>query len=159
MSSAGEELRAALDAALPRLRAMDPAAASARPRPERWSPQEELGHLVDSATNNHTRFLRAFSEPDLICPPYDQDAWVEAGAYAGARWPDLVELWGLLNHQIARVMDRAAGEVAERPRTRHNLDRVAWKTVPADEPTTLGYFMHDYVGHLRYHLERILGRP
>ena len=27
--------------------------------PEKWSKKEILGHLIDSATNNHQRFIRA----------------------------------------------------------------------------------------------------
>jgi hypothetical protein len=39
----------------------------------------------------------------------------------------------------------------------HNLDEIAWKTVPAQEPATLDYFMRDYVGHLKHHVRQILG--
>ena len=30
---------------------------------------------------------------------------------------------------------------------------------PKEEPATLEYFMRDYVGHLRHHLDQILPEP
>lgn len=33
---------------------------------------------------------------------------------------------------------------------RHDLDALAWVPVPGDQPTSLGYFMRDYVAHLRH---------
>lgn len=154
--TSGNELRATIEQALPSLRSMDPAAAARRPREGAWSPKEELGHLVDSASNNHQRFVRALFVDDLVFPGYDQDEWVAAQGYAEAPLDELVELWGTFNRQIARVMDRTPADRADLPRVRHNLHQIAWEPVPAGEPATLRYFMRDYVGHLGYHLERIL---
>ena len=36
-------------------------AVSHKPAPNRWSKKEILGHLIDSAANNHQRFVRAKS--------------------------------------------------------------------------------------------------
>ena len=44
-----------------------------------------------------------------------------------------------------------------RERVKHNLDQIGWRTMPATEPTTLDYFMDDYVGHLEHHLRQVLG--
>src|SRR5664279_1547105 len=38
-------------------------AVSHKPAPNRWSKKEILGHLIDSAANNHQRFVRAQSTP------------------------------------------------------------------------------------------------
>jgi len=40
----------------------------AKPKPDAWSKKEILGHLVDSATNNHQRFVRGQFEnvPTII---------------------------------------------------------------------------------------------
>jgi hypothetical protein len=46
-------------------------------------------------------------------------------------------------------------EARLRPRVRHNLDELAWKPVPRDNPATLEYFMEDYVNHLQHHLDQI----
>ena len=52
-------------------------------------------------------------------------------------------------------MESAPPSVRTRPRKRHNLDEIAWKSVPRDEPATLDYFMDDYVGHMKHHLAQI----
>ena len=34
----------------------------------KWSPKQIIGHLIDSAANNHTRFVRAQFTEDLVFP-------------------------------------------------------------------------------------------
>jgi len=126
------------------------------PAPGKWSPREVIGHLIDSASNNHQRFVRAQLQDDLIFPGYDQEAWVRIQRYADAGWDDLVALWAALNGHIARVMAAASEEAIARPRPFHNLHELAWAPIPAGEPATLEYFMRDYVGHLRHHLRQVL---
>lgn len=154
-AEAAETLDAELDAAAPRLLALPPAARARRPAPDKWSVQEILGHLVDSAANNHGRFVRAHFTDDLVFPGYAQDAWVAAQGYADAPWEELVALWLTYNRHLARVMRRVPRDVASQERRRHNLHEIAWRAVPADRPATLDYFMADYVGHLRHHLRQI----
>jgi hypothetical protein len=149
-------LRAAVDAATPRLLAMSDAAARERPSPARWSPVEVMGHLVDSASNNHQRFVRAQDQHDLVFTGYAQDEWVARQEYASAPWDELVLLWQSYNRHLARVMSATPAEIRERVHQRHNLHLVAWRTVPKDQPTTLDYFMHDYVDHLEHHLTQVL---
>jgi len=150
-------LRAVIAAAEPRLLALDAAASARRPAPDAWSPREIVGHLIDSASHNHHRFVRARWQDDLVFDGYAQDAWVDAQAYASADWPELVALWALYNRHVARVMTATPEAVRTRPHARHALDRIAWRPVPADQPATLDYFMADYVGHLEHHLRQILG--
>ena len=150
------ELRQAVDAAAPRLLAISEAA-SAEPRgPGKWSPKEILGHLVDSASHNHQRFVRARFQDDLVFVGYDQDPWVSAQGYRDAPWAELVALWRLYNLHIARVMEGLPDALRTQSRPRHNLHEIAWRMVPPDRPTTLEYLMRDYVGHLKHHLAQIL---
>jgi hypothetical protein len=123
--------------------------------PGKWSAKEIVGHLIDSASNNHQRFVRAQFQDDLIFPGYEQDAWVAAQHYQDAAWRDLVALWRDYNVHLARVMELVPAEIRLRERSRHNLHHLAWQPVPADRPATLDYFMRDYVGHLRHHLAQI----
>ena len=151
------DLRTTIDAALPMLRAISDAAAGEPRAPGKWSRKEIIGHLIDSACNNHGRFVRAQLQDDLVFPGYDQDAWVRGQRYQDRPWTDLVALWRSYNQHLAHVMATTDAACLTRPRTRHNLDELAWKTVSALQPTTLEYFMRDYVGHLEHHLRQTEG--
>ncbi|HLQ38588.1 MAG TPA: DinB family protein [Planctomycetota bacterium] len=130
-------------------------AASRVPGKDKWSPKQVLGHLIDSAANNHQRFVRARWQDDLMFHGYDQDDWVAAGDYAKASWTELVTLWAALNRQLARVVATLPAAVRTRVHTRHNLHELAWQTVAVGAPVTLDWFLADYVGHLRHHLRQI----
>jgi len=138
------------------LLAISEADSARRLAPGKWSPKEIVGHLIDSASNNHQRFVRAQFKDDLIFPGYDQQAWVTAQRYQEAPWPALVELWRAFNLHLARVMAATPEAARLREHRQHNFHQIAWQTVPEDEPTTLDYFMRDYVTHLRHHLGQIL---
>jgi len=150
-------LRAVVAAAERALGAIADDDSARRPAPDTWSPREVIGHLVDSAANNHGRFVRAQHQDDLVFPGYAQDAWVDAQRYADAPWRELVALWALYNRHLARVMTAVPASERDRPRARHNLHEIGWRTVPAHEPATLGDLMADYVEHLEHHLRQILG--
>ena len=149
------ELRKAIKKYTPLLEKMSDESTRERPGPGKWCPREIIGHLIDSASNNHQRFVRAQFQDDLVFPGYAQDAWVSVQRYRDAPWGELLELWRSFNLQIARVMEAAPAEQRTRPRVRHNLHELAWVTVPQCEPATLDYFMADYVAHLQHHLRQI----
>ena len=155
MAAYADDLLRAVEDAAPKLLQMSEEQAKRRPRPEKWSPAEIIGHLIDSASNNHQRFVRAQFQDDLVFPGYDQDAWVEFQAYRDAQWSDLVTLWKNFNFHIARVMEKTPERTRNLSRRTHNLDKLAWRPVPADQPATLDYFMSDYVDHLKHHLRQI----
>jgi len=156
MAEPPAELLRALEAAEPALRALPPERTRERPAPGRWSQRELLGHLIDSASNNHQRFVRAADQDDLVFVGYAQDPWVERQGYQDAPWPELVSLWSSFNRHLARVMTRIPAAVRMREHTRHNLDQLAYRPVRAGAPVTLQWFLEDYVLHLRHHLEQIL---
>ena len=145
----------AVDRAAPRLATMADLDTTVRPAPGKWSPREIIGHLIDSASNNHQRFVRARGRTDLVVDGYAQDEWVAAQRYQDAPWLELVLFWQLYNRHLARVMSTTAAADRDRARAPHNLDQRAFISVPADQPTTLGYFMSDYVDHLEHHLRQI----
>jgi hypothetical protein len=156
MSGYVAELRGAIEEFTPLLKRMRDEETRKPPRPGKWCPREIIGHLIDSASNNHQRFVRAQFQEDLVFPGYAQDAWVSAQKYRDAPWADLLDLWRSFNLHIARVMEAAPEEERSRTRARHNLDELAWKPVPRDAPATLDYFMADYVAHLKHHLDQIV---
>jgi hypothetical protein len=151
------ELRGVLAAVTPRLLALSDSEAAKVPAPGKWSPKQVIGHLIDSASNNHQRFVRAQFTEDLVFPGYHQDGWVAAQQYQAVPWSDLIALWRLFNLHLARVIEAVPVSVRLQPRVRHNLHELAWQSVPQGQATTLEYFMRDDVGHLKHHLAQVFG--
>lgn len=115
------------------------------PGPGEWTAREILGHLIDSASNNHQRFVRAQFAPLLVFPGYEQEAWTMMQGYRDESWADLVALWAGYNRHLAHVIgmipDSAAGHRCE---------------IGGGEPVTLEFLVVDYLRHLRHHLDQIL---
>jgi hypothetical protein len=148
-----DELRHAVNEATPKLLALGERS-SARPGPQKWSPREIIGHLVDSASNNHGRFVRGQLQEDLVFPGYAQEDWVRIGRYQDAPWDELVGLWRAFNLQIARVMEGTPADIRTRPRARHSFDVIGVPLKEGEAPT-LEHVMSDYVTHLKHHLRQI----
>src|SRR6188768_2170400 len=70
---------------------------SAKPLPNKWSKKEVLGHLIDSALNNHRRFVCGQYEPTPPKIRYDQDFWAKANDYQNSKKEDVILLWKLIN--------------------------------------------------------------
>jgi hypothetical protein len=141
------ELVRVVNEAATRLRAIDEAAASSRTQPGAWSTKEIVGHLIDSAANNHQRFVRAQGEGELALPAYEQNAWVQRQGYQERPWSDLVDLWALYNRHLSHVIERIPDAALE-----------TTCRIGAGQPVTLGYLVEDYLVHLRHHLAQIDAR-
>jgi hypothetical protein len=152
-----KELQRTIDASVPRLLAIGDQASARRAEPGKWSPREIIGHLIDSASNNHQRFVRVQFQDDLVFAGYDQYRWVACQGYQEAGWHHLIALWAVFNLHLARVMTLIPDDVRARPHLRHNLHQLAFEKLAQDQPATLDYFMADYVAHLQHHLRQILG--
>jgi hypothetical protein len=85
------ELARSIDAAELALKAISDEASRVSPAPGKWSPREIVGHLIDSASNNHQRFVRAQFQDDLVFSGYDQDRWVAVQRYQEAPWSELID--------------------------------------------------------------------
>jgi hypothetical protein len=152
-----EDFKQTVESASARLAKIDEAQ-SEQPRAEdHWSSKQIIGHLIDSATNNHARFVLGQMKDDLVFPGYDQDGWVRTNHYQEASWSQLIELWRAYNLHLHHVMTHADKAKMNIPCTLHTLQEIAFKTVPESEPVTLEYLMKDYVVHLKHHLAQILG--
>ena len=86
------------------LKSVDKDLVSIKPAPNKWSIKEILGHLIDSAVNNHNRFIRAQEVDFLESPSYHQDFWVSVQSYNTVPWDELVELWKLHNLLLAHII-------------------------------------------------------
>jgi hypothetical protein len=145
VASAADRLARVLDEAPERLAAIPEAHAARRSGPGRWAPKEIIGHLIDSAGNNHQRFVRAQLSPALDSPGYDQEHWVAAQNYLAEPWPDLIRLWLLFNRHLLHVMRNVRPDAL-----------AAAVSVRGAAPVPLSFVMTDYVRHLEHHLAQIL---
>ncbi len=135
-----------IDASRCRLAALSEKDAARPFREGGWSRKQILGHLIDSASNNHQRFVRSIIHGGLSdWPSYEQDRWVEVQGYRDIPWVDLVELWTLYNRLLGHILGRMPEEALE------------FRCRVGGEDMTLAGLARAYVNHLEHHLEQMLG--
>ncbi|MCB0278708.1 MAG: DinB family protein [Calditrichaeota bacterium] len=116
-----------------------------KPKPDKWSRIEILGHLIDSAINNLKRFTEIpFMKNDFRFMTYAQDKLVKQNKYQEANYNLTLDLWSLLNRHIAYVIQQLAGS-----------DLKQNVTLADGEVVTLEFLVIDYVDHLKHHLNQI----
>jgi hypothetical protein len=144
MVEAAAELWSEVERAATRFKDLSDADVLCDRGPGSWVKKEILGHLIDSAANNHQRFVRAqFADP-FIWPGYDQRAWVLVQRYRERPWLDLVELWATLNRHLAAVIASIPPE---------KLQTLC--TIGDREPIALEWWIRDYFRHLKHHLAQL----
>lgn len=149
------DFRSTVVKATERLRTISAEQSARKSSPDKWSIKEVLGHLIDSAANNHQRFVRAQFTDDLVFPGYEQENWVNAQKYNDEAWSDMVQLWSSYNLHLLHVIAAIPEATLLRARIRHNLDQIALQPVDKNDPTTLDYFVRDYLVHMKHHLDQI----
>jgi hypothetical protein len=144
MKELSEQLLSTIESAEPRLRQIT-ALESAKPvLSGGWSPKQVVGHLIDSASNNHQRFVRAAQQPFLDFPAYDQEGNVRVQAPQEADWSLLVSLWAAYNRYLAHIIARLPAS---------KLETVC--RIGSNEPKPLSFVATDYLTHLLHHLKQI----
>lgn len=105
-----------------------------------------VGHLVDSAANNHQRMVRLQYHDTLDFPDYqqDNDLWIALQDYQNADWVNLVQLWKFYNLHIIQVIKSA---------DRSTIDNV-WHNFEG-QTITLREMIEGYLGHLDLHFDEI----
>ena len=116
------------------------------PAAGRWSKKEILGHLIDSAANNHQRFVRAQLAASYDGPTYQQESWASVQSYATEPWPDLVNLWLLYNRHLLHIIRNVRAESQSTP-----------CVIDGKPAVPLSEVISSYVDHLEHHLQQILG--
>ncbi len=141
-------LRHTIERELPQLQSLSSGRASLHPNgPSSWSPKQELGHLIDSAANNHMRFVRAALEPEYAGPSYSQNEWVQIHGYQDLSWDFLVALWRDYNLLLSGVIERIPRE-----------QFATTCAIGGGEANALDFVIEDYVRHMQHHLDHILNR-
>lgn len=123
---------------------LNEAKASQKPAPDKWSAKEILGHLIDSATNNHQRFVRAQYEKNDNFIRYAQMDWVNAQKYNSRAWKDLLFFWKAYNFHLAHIIDNIPMQSLDVSGMMGSYGQV-----------TIGYLIVDYLGHMQHHLRQI----
>lgn len=116
---------------------------SAKPNKDKWSKKEIIGHLIDSATNNHQRFVRAQFED---CPAilYDQNNWNKYSFYQQINSKQLISFWLAYNYQLIELASQIS------------LDNLQRSCLVGERLLTLDFLINDYVQHVEHHLQQIV---
>jgi DinB superfamily len=144
MKDLSKKLLSVIDSAEPRLRQITPHDSAEPLRAGGWSRKQVIGHLIDSASNNHQRFVRASLQESLDFPPYDQDGNIRIQAPQDADWLLLVSLWAAYNRYLAHIIARLPASKLE-----------TQCRIGAGQPVTLRFLAEDYLAHLVHHLRQI----
>ena len=137
------------------LATIDTDKARVKPAPNKWSINEILGHLIDSAIINHRRFILMQIQNNLVFDGYEQDRWVELQNYLIKDLKTLIETWEILNLNILSALSEVPLEFWKKSYTEHSLEDTAWQDFPAGQPVTPEDFVQDYFGHMEHHLKQI----
>jgi hypothetical protein len=128
----------------PLLSGLEEAHFTHKPAPHTWSKKEIIGHLIDSATNNHQRFVRGqFEEVPVIY--YDTDAWNDHGYYNQIDSRQIISFWTFYNKQLLALIQL----IPEALLTRE-------VNTGGTTNETLGFLIDDYVVHLEHHLHQVV---
>jgi hypothetical protein len=144
MKELSEKLARVVEAAGENLRQVTEAESNTPVLKGGWSRKQVIGHLIDSASNNHQRFVRASLQGSLEFPGYEQDGCVRVQAVQSAPWPLLVALWKNYNLYLAHVIAHLPASQLE-----------ARCLIAENEPVTLRFLAEDYLTHLLHHLGQI----
>jgi hypothetical protein len=146
MNAVAQQMRDLVANAGPRMLSMSEEEVARKPYQEKWSLKEVLGHLIDSAANNHQRFVRMQLRRDIGTFSYDQEQWNKAQKYQLESWANLVSLWISYNTHLAHVVEHVDSG---------SLDNTC--DMGYENPAKLSFVMEDYVRHVRHHLDQIFG--
>lgn len=141
LQDTANEIRQLVDTWRSRFESLSEKVVHSRPTEQRWSIAEVVGHLIDSANNNHQRFVRAQFCDELVFPKYEQNQWVEVANYQDSNWPELVQFWYLYNLHLASLIESM---------NKDKLDTLC--TIIPYETCSLGFLVMDYLDHLKHHL-------
>jgi hypothetical protein len=123
------------------LQQTDEAKAGVKLSEDAWSLKEIVGHLIDSASNNHQRFVRLQIGNLEGFPAYEAEQWIRIQHYNTMDWMLLKGLWLSFNTLILAVVERIPQECLG----------YSWSS--GDDSRTLEWLVNDYYRHLRWHID------
>jgi len=105
-----------------------------------------LGHLIDSASNNHQRLIRLQYNNNLTFPDYrqDNDLWIALQDFQSEDWNNLIQLWKYFNLHMVQVIKSV---------DQSKLDNY-WHDFEGTK-VTLREMIEGYLWHINLHLSEI----
>jgi hypothetical protein len=123
-----------------------PEAVNVRVYSDAWTLSEIVGHLIDSASNNHQRFARLRLGNLDGFPGYEAETWVRAQEHDSCPFQILSRLWSAYNGFLLHLAETIP------PTALQN----AW--MKPEGPLTLAFLVNDYFSHLNLHAEHYAKR-
>jgi hypothetical protein len=125
---------------------MGPEAVSQNRNSQNRTIRQILGHLTDSASNNHQRIIRLQYNHILEFPDYrqDNDLWIELQNFQHENWYNLVQHWKYSNLHLAHVINSV------------DCSKLTnyWEDFEGTK-VSLKQMIEEYTGHLKLHLNEI----
>ena len=109
---------------------------------DKWTLKEMVGHLIDSASNNHQRFIRLQIDKEINFPAYDHEQWKDISNIHEFEFSDLLNLWKSYNYFLLHLIK--------------NIDVKDYgnKWIIDHKEITLKFIVEDYFGqHMDWHIE------
>jgi uncharacterized damage-inducible protein DinB len=150
MEKTAAELKDAVEAFYLKYKELDDEISSIKLSSDRWTLKEIIGHLIDSASNNHQRFVRLQLTDNLAFPDYDKDQWLNTQFHNKMNFSELLSLLLYFNRLIQHIILNA---------DKNTLDN-KW-IIQWDEnknSISLKELMLHYVVHLKGHIVHFAGR-
>ncbi|MGL4610130.1 MAG: DinB family protein [Trueperaceae bacterium] len=138
-----EDFQTTLDTAKQRLESLSTEVINQSRAPGKWSRKEILGHLIDSAANNHQRFVRVPLTAGVALPGYHQNDWVSLQNYQDYNWSQLVSFWYAYNLHLLHVVKQIPAGALKNTFTLNG------------EALELEFVVRDYLDHMNHHLAQI----
>jgi len=112
----------------------------------KWSKKEIIGHLCDSGSINHKRFVDILISIDQVTlSGYNQVSWVQVHNYQESySIEEILNLWSTINNRIIKLLSK--------------IDEKQWNlTCKLEDQTivTLEWLVSDYIQHMKHHLKQI----
>lgn len=108
---------------------------------DKWTLKEMVGHLIDSASNNHQRFIRLQLSEELILPGYNPEDWRRVSRANDLDYRFLIDFWKQYNLFLLHLIQNVD------PKT---LDHY-W--VVNSEKKSLKFLIEDYFRHIQWHVD------
>jgi len=147
MKEIAQQIRSVVEDVAGQLARMTAEEVSAKRSSEAWSKKQILGHLIDSAANNHQRFVRAAANAAELFPPYHQNDWVRIQCYDQSDWSELVALWSAYHRHLSNVIPRMPESAMS-----------SLCNIGKEDPVPVDFVIKDYLRHLRHHIDQLMER-